>query len=494
MNLRTLFYIISVSLLTLVLSSCGITPPKPQEQLKDVVVIETIQPKSKEFLIKANLKYKQQESWLNYIRTATKIWHLSIAEEQLNIETSVWQTLQNVPIIDLKNLLNNHPTSILLADWIEFIRVTGLPPTIQKQQLKNSIIFNPTAIFNHHLSPKLIYQLENPVIPQHIAVMLPLSGDFYKVSSQIKNGIIKNKLQNHPNLIISFYDSTNYQQIVNTYKTAINNGADFIIGPVKREAIQNLISAEDINIDPTKIITLNKSSLPNFIFSSNLESYQITKQFLNNNYTNIAVLANTSRAHSNLAGAISKQWQTTPGNNITLKTFPANDADLQKALGSIINKHTSDDRRRNLQRILQRNLSFFPRTRQDLDAVVLLGTSRQLAVLHPQFQLFNLSMPVYSSARLTPIKLGNATPNKDLNRIKFLTYPATVTNTELSTKLEAFGWDSLTIAMSKHLFAPNTCLDNGMTGCLVKDGINYDRLHIWAQFNREGKIKAYGLD
>ena len=168
---------------------------------------------------------------------------------------------------------------------------------------------------------------------------------------------------------------------------------------------------------------------------------------------------------------------------------PEKKANLRKALASVINEQQSNDRKNNLQWLLRINLSFFPRTRQDLDAVVLLGNTKQLAVFQPQFKFFNLTIPTYSSSKLTPTNLQKNKPNMDLKNISFPTYRAVLINNGLISKLEAFGWDSLTIALNQHLFAPNLCLNSGMSGNLSKDGLVYDRQYIWAKYNQDGIIE-----
>jgi outer membrane PBP1 activator LpoA protein len=477
------FYLILLGFIIFILSGCSHKPIKIDGATQEEKHLQLIALES------SISSLKLQQDWLAYIDYSTELWTNVDSENKLAIEYEIWQTLKNIPDEQRQELLEENPEKIELTDWLEFVYITELYPIEQKQQLKDSLTFNPHAVFNANLSHSLINQLKSSKKPEHVAVLLPFSGNYKQVSLQIRNGIIKNKLQNNPQLTLSFYDSSNTEQIKEIYQKSIENGADFVIGPIQKETLNLLNSPQQMSVDKQAILTLNENPMPNLTFSSRYEGVQITKKLCSENYKNIAILTSNNNSDADLATQIFRQWKQFSGNNATLKVYPEKKANLRKALASVINEQQSNDRKNNLQWLLRINLSFFPRTRQDLDAVVLLGNTKQLAVFQPQFKFFNLTIPTYSSSKLTPTNLQKNKPNMDLKNISFPTYRAVLINNGLISKLEAFGWDSLTIALNQHLFAPNLCLNSGMSGNLSKDGLVYDRQYIWAKYNQDGIIE-----
>lgn len=486
--LKTTFYLILIPILLLILSSCGTKPVKTDPNINKPAEREVVKQNRSE-LENSMIKYKHAKQWSSYLKTATKLWEQTDKSNQLAIEEQIWKTLAEIPEQNRLNLLQENPNNIELADWFEFIQTTKLHPINQKTALADSIEFNPYALFNTHLSKAIIKKLNQPSKIQNIAVLLPLSGNYRPISLQIRNGMIKNKLLNHPKLILRFYDSSNTHQIRQTYSTALADGADFVIGPVKKETIQFLTASTELHIKEQNILVLNNADLPNFTYQSNSEALQIAQKLKTNAYQNIAVLASTKKSDAKIAQDLSFFWSQDPANQITVKTYPKKQPNLRKALASVINEKQSSDRKNNLRWLLQKKLHFTPRPRQDLDALVLLGNARQVAVFKPQLSFFNLKTPIYSSASLTPAKLKQTKPNKDLRGVNFPTYSAMLKQSNLASKFEAFGWDSLTIATHQSSFAPQTCLNKGMTGRLMKDGRVYDRRYQWAKYNRQGIIK-----
>lgn len=490
--MKSIFYFIFIPLLAIILASCSSKPTKDDGQFVTTSKEEDYQRANMQRLLELEqdaIHYKKQLDWVSYVSTATELWSNLEQKEQIVIEYDIWQTIKKIPKQQREELISDYPEEVNLINWLEFVEITEKKLLEQKQQLQDNLIFNPLSDFNKNLTTALISKLTTPYQIKKVAVLLPFSGNYRQVSLQIRNGIIKNRLENHPDLTLSFYDSSNAEQIVETYQTALKEGAEFIIGPIKKETIQALNSAEQITINPKTILTLNESSLPNFTYSSSTEGQQITQKLCSKEYQNVGILTSNKKLDSELALQIANQWQQLTGDSVILKSYPQKRPNLRKALGSLINSDKSAARKNNLRWLLKQDLSFTHRTRQDLDAIVLLGNTKQLAVFQPQFKFFNLKLPVYGSAKITPAKLFNSKANKDLKNIHFPSYPAALYPSSLTSKLEAFGWDSFLIATQQHLFSPNICLNTGMTGKLNRDGLIYDHQYIWAKYNRQGFVE-----
>ncbi len=494
MTIRPLFYLILMSTLAIILSGCETNVAKEDSREKATQLNHASQSKPNQnntakavsVLEKKIADAKNRQGWDDYVLLSDQLWAQADSANQAAIEYQVWQTLKAIPPVPFLLLKEDPANSVELNDWLAFVKASRQPALSQKQTLQDIALFQPSAIFNSHLNASLQQRLTRNVSPHHIAIFLPFTGPYQKISIQIRNGIIKNQMLHSPNTILSFYNSSQPDQMADIYQTAKTNGADFFIGPVQKESIQALIDAK---IPSDNIITLNENALlPQFPYHSMTEDLQITQKLCQQNFKHIAILTRNTPSNTKLAVNISKRWQQL-GNQLVLQTYPAKRPNLRKALGSVINEKQSEDRKNNLQWAFKEKLFFTPRTRQDLDAIVILGNSRQIAVFRPQFDFFDLTLPVYSSSKLTPNTLHQTKPNKDLAQTIFPSFPAALKPTTLQSKFEAFGWDSLTLANQHALLAPGICLNTGMTGKLSKDGRDYDHQFSWAKYNRQGIIK-----
>lgn len=437
---------------------------------------------------------QQNKDWGNFISLSETLWSQVDASNQIAIEYQVWSQLNQLDdaqLNDLKAEAEDSP-SILVDDWLALVDITRQHPVWQSQALKDLADVNPNAAYSQHLIPQLVEKLKQPYLVHQIAVMLPFNGPYAEISQQIRNGILKHLYQHaqaRPDLRIQFYDSSETDAIQTTYQTAVQQGAEWVIGPLTKEALQQLAP-----LQPKNLIALNQiddAFAQQFSYKSESEAYQIAQQLCRHQHQRIGILTSTAGADAELAQALAGHWQDASGQQAILKTYPTRNPNLRKALGSVINETQSQARKNNLRWLFGEKITFTPRIRQDLDAIVLIGNTRRLAVFRPQFKFFQLNLPTYGTSRITPAQLLKTAPNKDLSKIIYPTLPAAYTQTPLDTPFEAFGWDSLTLVLSQNKLAPGVCLNNGMMGQLSRNDHHIDHHYRWAQYNHQGRTQAF---
>lgn len=482
------------------LSSCS-TPPKPSKtEMPSQLPAKPPQPSKAEALKRQITTLEQQarlaknaQAWVDFVQLSQQLWQISDADNQAAIEYQIWGSLKHLAPDSLDSLAEKAPE---LADWVNFVEITLEHPIWQKQHLKDLQDFssdNPQALYNHHLLPALINNLDRRQPITHIAVMLPFSGQYASISEQIRNGILKNHFQQRQQglapLEFRFYDSSDLTQIQSIYQTAMQQGAQWVIGPLRKTAIEQLAP-----LAPTNVLALNQVDLPSvwqFNFKSDSEAYQINQQLCQQNYQRLGVLSSTLDADTRLAQDILFSWhQQTDKRNQTaiLKTYPTRNPNLRDALGSLINEKHSQARKNNLRWLFSQAIHFTPRLREDLDAIVLIGNERRLAVFKPQFEFFNLNLPTYGTSKITPSHLSQATLNPDLAALIFPTLPAAIHASPVETPFEAYGWDSLTLVQNLDRIDNGLCINQGLTGKLKRQGQEIDHLFRWAQYNDRGKV------
>lgn len=430
---------------------------------------------------------QNRQAWSKYIQLSQQLWAQTDAANQLAIEYQVWSTLKALPQAERARLSQQTPTQAPLQDWLALVQATQQRPVWQSQALRDLAEFYPQALYNHHLLPQLQARLAKPRQIKQVAVFLPFSGPYAVISEQIRNGLLKNHFTNYADTQLRFYDSANLDKLAERYQNAVRDGAEWVIGPLTKEAL-----AELAKLRPNNVLALNQPATDTFDYFNYLsatEALQIVQKLHLSGHRRIGVLSSTAASDADLATEIAQYWQQQPEQQVILKTYPAKNPNLREALGNVINETESQARKNNLYWLLRESIEFTPRTRQDLDAIVVVGNNERLSVFKPQFDFFDLKQPLYATSKITPPQLDKTPANPDLSGLIFPTMTAAIYPSPLNTPFEAFGWDSLTLVMNQNKLAPGLCLNNGMTGRLTQNGSAADHLYRWAEYDSTGLAK-----
>lgn len=473
------------------LTSCSAPKPKTTVEAKPDIVLPKVDQKSMAELkieqLERSIKQAQtSQNWSQYIKLSEQLWQLADADNQLAIEYMVWHTLSNHFDNETKISQLASSRNPSLESWAQLLAALKQPGLFKLQALEDLQHFEEDALYQSHLLSALQHRLKTQKTIRQIAVLLPFSGKYQHISQQIRNGLLKAYMVSDQSITLKFYDSSNIEKVLEQYQLAKQQGADLVIGPLTKEAIEQL-SGQNI----TDVLALNSSddtSFKSFNFRSQSEAIQITQQLQNNDFQRIGILSSENRRDMSTAQTLMSQWLSNEENQALLRPYSLEKLNLRKELGGLINEEQSQTRYNNLRWLLGAKLEFFPRTRKDLQAIVLIGNKKQVAVFHPQFEFFQLDLPVYATSNLTPKSLKNIEPYKDLSDVIFPTIPAVFNHNALDTELEAFGWDSFVLASQLSNLAPNLCLTQGQSGILYLDGQEVDKKLIWAQYSKDGQL------
>jgi outer membrane PBP1 activator LpoA protein len=166
---------------------------------------------------------------------------------------TVWSRVQQTPLDKLSANENNPDT--VKAGWIKLAIISkrySVDTTTLTQQLiawraqypshpGNEIFPNDAALNSLAATPA----------PKNIALLLPLQGKYAALGNAVRNGFLnayyeqsgKSAGQN-----ISFIDTSTGASIGALYQQAIAKGADFVVGPLTKDEVQQLISAGGFNV------------------------------------------------------------------------------------------------------------------------------------------------------------------------------------------------------------------------------------------------------
>jgi hypothetical protein len=224
---------------------------------------------------------------------------------------------------------------------------------------------------------------------------------------------------------------TTPEDAIAAYQQAITDGAQFIIGPLRKDAVQALATRPQLTVP---ILALNQIEDPS-VFNPSLyqfglapedEAREVARLAWHEGFTRtIALLPNTEWGERVYA-AFAAEWQQLGGVILEAERYDTARTDHGKIISSVLNLDSSKARKQRLSSHLGRKLEFEPRRRQDVDFVFLIASSRQARLIRPQLRFYRASaLPVYTTSRVysgTP----DADKDADMNGIIFCDMPWTL--------------------------------------------------------------------
>ncbi|MBE0493109.1 MAG: penicillin-binding protein activator [Thiomicrospira sp.] len=480
-------YILLISLV-LGLISCTV-PPKPIPAERGVVPFEApiLQLDSRlERLQQARIETAKKADWVSYIQYTEALWEQSTDDQRALILQDTWITLQAVELEAQQALIENGASRVSAWGWLLSSRQQqGLNFKRALEDLQQVI---PDASFSQNLIPELLAHFEElRTKPRTIAVMLPFSDRLSAVSEQIRAGILKAYWQSNQNDKLIFFNTKDPTEILHQYNNAKQAGADIIIGPLTPEAIQTLMDN-----DATDLIALNDidqaAPFVQFSYRNQYEAQQLIYHLELEHYRHIAVLTSDNETDTKLTHQLQSMWSKSHAFPLTVQSYPQRNPNLRAEMSKVLNADASQSRAGHLSRSINQPIEFFPRTRQDFEAMILMGDEKQIAILQPQLDYYLIDLPIYGSSMLTPDSLSHARPNRDLKNIRFPSFPAALETSPLQNGLEAFGWDSFLIATQKHLLAPGLMVHGAMGQHSITQTNKVFTKLTWSRFLPNGRL------
>jgi len=271
--------------------------------------------------------------------------------------------------------------------------------------------------------------------PTRIALMLPFSGRLEKVADAIQNGFLYAYYQD-PDQIAELEiinASTDPAEFNLQYEQAIQNGADFVVGPISKELIDFLQQREEL---PVPTLTLNYGNDENeaglnlyqFGLRPEDEAEQIADYALAQDKNHAIVLVPDTEWGYRLQRAFSKRFESLGGQVVGSSVYPAKKNDYSAAIKNLLNLTTSNHRKSILQQVIKEQVQFDARRRQDVDMIFIAANSRQARLIKPQLKFHHAQdLPVYATSHISS-STGNPDDDRDLNEILFVDIPWMLNN------------------------------------------------------------------
>ncbi|WP_281648600.1 penicillin-binding protein activator [Parendozoicomonas sp. Alg238-R29] len=351
----------------------------------------------------------------------------------------LWTSILQEDSEELSFLLaTNQETS--LQPWLELAQIYRSPNelALQLADLKRwQTRWNGTAAQRNTPAAIVTLQETPPYQPKLIALLLPLTGPQASAGQAVRDGFmagyyqaLKNSSQNPqssrqlPEIV--FYDTEGTQNPAELARRAQDEGAEMLIGPLRRSIASRSLTSHDVNI-PWLILNqvsepVNQPSVYQFGLASELEASQAAERAWQDGYRNPIVMTPDSSWGTRISESFSQIWEELGGKVLSQYTFN-NKGDYNTAASEALLVNESFKRANSLTRLLGERLDYTPRRREDVDMIFIAGSPTQGRQLKPALDFyFAYNLPVYT---ISTMYNGQVDPvqNRDLNDVRIPLMP-----------------------------------------------------------------------
>lgn len=351
----------------------------------------------------------------------------AITENQLQL----WRILNSLSRATLKQEIAS-ATDPVFAGWIE-LAIKAIENAGRPGPLANAIDFWERTHPDHPASEQLLKTLASrkPGLIgriDRIALLLPITSGYAVAAKAVRAGVLAmnaaNRDPDKPKIMI--YDiGSDPSRASDFYAQAVRDGAQLVIGPLGREAVENVVMEADLSVPSLLLshIRDDREPLPGHVFQFGLPPDQEARQAAERAYLDghrqAAVLYADDAWGQRMLRAFVNHWQQLGGILLTSVPYTPSDGDHSPPIKRLLNIAQSEARKRTLETRLGMKLKFQSRRREDIDFIFLAADAKRGRLLKPQLNYHQaLHIPVYATSHIFSGK-GDQIRDTDLDGIMF---------------------------------------------------------------------------
>lgn len=326
---------------------------------------------------------------------------LSLAKEQHQlVRQQIWQQLSKLPKRTQKTL--SPEADETLAGWLELSLLVKKYRTEGQQLMDN--IARWQLRYPTHPAQSILSATQEPLlpIPTQVAVMLPLSGPVSGPGQAVRDGFMSAYFASkYKATTVRFYDS--YQADVrHLYQQAIDEGADFVIGPLLKAEVETLAKLSL----PVATLALNDIGKPisNGMFRFSLdpdnEAAQLALKAFNDGFRRALVISPKGGWGETIAQSFLSRWQQ-QGGMVADTFYFDSQTDINAGIKQLLHVSDSQARKNALVKTIWKKVTFYPHRRQDFDVIILIAYPSKARQIRPMLKYYYAgNVPVYGTSLL----------------------------------------------------------------------------------------------
>ncbi len=456
--------------------------------------------------------FQQQDDNVSATRTllALDAWLGNSADS--TAQDLLWQQLVKLSDAELRELgEQNHPRA---QAWLELLQLTqgfagdqqAITQALTDWQQRHPML---PALDKLPKDVKLLSQ--TPAYnPERIAVLLPLSGPLKTLGDAVQYGMAAAAAKQQRTLV--FIDSTKPAAELQAEVTAAQ--VQFVIGPLLREDIDKIQQLPDWQW-PTLFLN-GKGDLPVkpeqyfFALAWEDEASQMVQVFRQRQYQHPVLIYAVNPIGQRMAQHFQSRWQQSGGQPVETYSYSSQEQ-LQALINKFLEAEASEERAKEINRLIGQSIKAELHSRQDIDAIYLIADPVQTRFFKPFIDVTvsptARRLPIFTSSRSHSLKVDK-TDQRDLAGLTMTEMPWLLPQAAIAPPLRqefdslfaeqdeqlqrlfAMGHDALMLVghLKQQQQFPAMAY-HGLTGSLrLADGHSVQRQLTLAQY-RQGKLQ-----
>ena len=261
---------------------------------------------------------------------------------------------------------------------------------------------------NHPADATLIdsYTVNRPRNRRQIALLLPLASPDGRAAQAFYDGFAEahSRDGSWPKAELVLYDiGSDFSLLSLYYRSAEANGADFIVGPLGRKAVESLLADRNLETDTLLLADIPPEKTSDNLYGISLSPENEARQVANKAYVmghrNASVLHSEGEWGERVANAFIAHWENLDGQLLKNRSFPQDVSSHARVIREFLGIEKSIVRHRLIEAQTGLNLKFSPRRNEDMDFIFLATTAAQGRLIVPQLRFFQAhDVPLYATS------------------------------------------------------------------------------------------------
>lgn len=302
-----------------------------------------------------------------------------------SLRRAIWRDLLRAKPTQLNSAINAAGNQQWLG-WLELAQIclavnTNFDRTHALRQWLGNHPVHPAA---DKLPGGMSYLLKDNPTPKKVTLLLPLTGRLAPAAQAVRDGYLANyyatRAAEDYNFEIEVLDVLAYNSASEAYYDAVAGGAEFVIGPLSKQAVEELGKLPE---RPVPVLALNridrplppgKTALVQLALAPEDEAGQIATLAFGRGTRKALLVRPAGEWGDKMEQALRGQWQSLGGTISATATYSSRE-NYSSAMSTALNLPASEQRAREVRSMLATNVEFTARRRVDIDVVFLLSKS-----------------------------------------------------------------------------------------------------------------------
>jgi len=360
----------------------------------------------------------------------------AVIEDNTN---TIWEHLEVTDPGEFAQLASREVTN--LKPWLE-LAALNKSLLSSKSELENAVKTWEAAYPNHPANPQITARILSDsesfhTSPNHIALLLPLSGVYERYSERIRDGFLAAWFEEQAYKPVIRIYNTDGSNITEVYNKAIDAGADFIVGPLEKDAVKALAT---LNPLPVRTLALNQiesgetpvadasesTKLPDLLqfgLPPEDEAQEVARRGILEGYKRVLIISPADDFGNRVVNAFQNEWKQLGGRVLERISYENYTDEFISPVKQLLNIDSSEARIALLKQRIGRSISVSSRLRNDADFIFMVGTSAIARQVVPHLRFFRAdTIPIYT---ISNVYSGIPDPQTDidLNGVEFVDMP-----------------------------------------------------------------------